>query len=56
MADRIDGSTATSNGSIVDYSAAFEPRGVMAGKEAAEGIADTCFYTRLLRRHGGQGI
>ena len=56
MTDRIDGSAATSNGSIVNYSAAFEPRGVMAGKEATEGIANTLSYTRLFRRHGGSGI
>ena len=52
MTDRIDGSTATSNGSIVSYSAAFEPLEVMAGEEATEGIANTLSYTRLLRRHG----
>ena len=56
MTDQIDGSAATSNDSIVNYSAAFEPRGVMAGKEATEGIADTRFYTLLLRRHGGSSI
>ena len=56
MTNRIDGSTATSNCSIVSCSAAFEPLEVMSGEEATEGIANTRFYTRLLHRHGGPGI
>ena len=53
MTDRIDCSIAIRSGSIVSYSAVFEPLEVMAGEEATEGITNTLPYTR---RHGGPNI